>query len=405
MALALDEAVAVVRAACRPLGSGDVPLAGCAGRVLAADVASPTDLPRFDNSAMDGYAVRAGDTTWAPVRLAVVGESRAGAPAATALGPGQAVRVSTGAAMPSGADAVVRVEDTVPGEGVVDVGVAVEPRRDVRPAGDDVRTGQVVVPAGTRLGAGEIGMLAAVGVDRVAVAARPRVALVSTGDELVPPCQEPAPGQIHDSNSYMLERLVADAGGDVVMIVRGVADTRAAVDEAVARALGAADVVVVVGGVSVGRHDHVRAALSDAGVDEAFWRVALRPGHPTWFGTRDRGRRRTLMFGLPGNPGSAFVAFHLFVAPALALLAGDARVPLRVAARFRGPGVHKRVGVALALRVRLEAGHGAPVAVPAGHNQASHAMTALVGVDGLAVIPPEADGVGDGDPVSVRLLR
>ena len=157
----------------------------------------------------------------------------------------------------------------------------------------------------------------------------------------------------------------------------------------------------------MGAHDHVKAALRAAGVTEAFWRVALRPGHPTWFGTRDAAPgdgAATLVFGLPGNPGSAFVTFHLFVAPALALLSGRADAPLELDAVYRGPELAARPGATLAVRVRLDAGDDAPVAVPTGHNQASHAMTALVGVDGLALVPAGAGTVADGDRVRVRVL-
>lgn len=404
MALPLDQAVAAVVGACRTLGAERVPLEECAGRVLAAGVAAPGDLPRFDNSAMDGYAVRAADAAGAPVWLDVAHESRAGAPSHGRVDAGTATRVSTGAAMPGGADAVVRVEDTVPDGRRVRIDVAVEPGHDVRPAGDDVRAGQVVLGAGTVLGAGEVGMLAAVGVAEVQVVRRPRVAIVATGDELVPPGEPLGPGRIHDSNSYMLTALVEAAGGRVCTVVRGVGDTRQATDRAVAGALDGADLLVTLGGVSIGEHDHVKQSLRDAGVREVFWKVALRPGHPTWFGVRDGGDAPVPVLGLPGNPGSAYVTFHLFAAPALAALGGRAEGPTEFPATYRGPGQAKRPGMALALRVRLGAGPDGPEVEPTGENQRSHSMSALVGVDALALVDPSAEALEDGDRVTVRLV-
>lgn len=406
----VEEAVALVVNRLQPLPVARVPAAEAVGCVLAEDVVSTIDLPPFANSAMDGFALRATDVEGATeeqkVRLTLTGESRAGVPATGAVEPGCAMRISTGAAMPTGADAVLRVEDSgVEGEELL-VGAPLEPGHDVRPAGDDVTSGQTVLTKGALVGVGELAMLASVGATEAAVHARPRVVVMATGDELVQPGQPLGPGQIHDSNSFMLAQLVRESGAQLGTVNAQVADSRAAVDAALAAGLHDADVLVICGGVSKGEHDHVKPALRDAGVEEVFWQVALRPGHPAWFGIYARpDGGETLAFGLPGNPVSAFVTFHLFVRPALAALAGDRREPLRVSARFRGNHQHKRRGLTHALRCTLRNEDGELVAELTSGNQRSHAMTSMIGTDALAMLPADSDGVADGDMVTIRLLR
>jgi molybdopterin molybdotransferase len=407
--LAFEEAVREVMAHVAPLPAVRMPAAECAGHAVAADLASELDLPPFDNSAMDGYVLRAADTEQAtgaaPARLRLVGESRAGEPADEPLQAGCAMRISTGAAVPVDADAVLRVEDSAVEDGHLLVRRPLAPGNDVRPAGDDVRRGDVVLLAGTRVGAGELAMLASIGATEADVVPHPKVAIVATGDELVPPGEPLGHGQIHDSNSVMLERLAHAAGGDVVLTRVRVADERAAVDAAIGEALDAADVVILSGGVSKGEHDHVKPALDAAGVRQVFWQIALRPGHPLWFGAREAAAERpTLVFGLPGNPVSAYVTFHLFAAPALAGLAGMSERPLTIDARYSGPRQPKRAGFAQILRCGLSNEDGAVVARPTSSNQRSHAVTSTVGVDGLAILPPESEGIDDGDTVVVRLV-
>jgi molybdopterin molybdotransferase len=391
MALSIDEARARVLAAVRgPLEAQQLPIQQALGRVLAEDVAAERDVPAFANSAMDGFAVRSGA---AGRTLGIVGESRAGAPATVSVGEGEAVRISTGAALPDGADAVLQVE-LVTVDGVrVTLDDDVEPGRNVRPAGDDVPAGATVLTAGTRLGAAELGVAVACGRATVACARLPRVVVLATGDELVAPGQPLAPGQLHETNGLTLAALARQAGAHVVA-TQVVPDTEAQTRAAIAGALKDVDVLVLSGGVSVGPHDHVKPALAALGVDEVFWRVALRPGRPTWFGTRDD----TLVFGLPGNPVSAMVTFLLFARPALAALQGAPHEPDRLVARL-GEAIPRHPDRDECVRVTLRDG----VATPTGP-QGSHQLRSMLRADGLAIIPAGDGSLEPGAEVEVERL-
>ena len=377
--ITISRARELVLQATRELESERVEIAGALNRVLAEDVAAAADVPPFPCSAMDGFAVRAGG---AGRVVDVVGESRAGAPFGGVLGDGQAVRISTGAAVPSGAAAVIRQEDVEVTGDRVELMTATPEGEHVRPRGEDMSSGSIVLGAGTRLGAVELGAAVAAGGATVAVARRPRVAVLCTGDELRAPGEPLGPGEIHNSNAPMLAALAASCGA----IADGGArlpDDRAVTEASLGQALERSELVVVSGGVSVGPHDHVKPALAALGVEEVFWGVALQPGKPTWFGTL--GRR--LVFGLPGNPVSAAVTFSLFARPALLALQG--LVPSSAAKR------HATLGVAVrrnprreqALRVRLEHRDGATVALPNGP-QGSNMVSSLLGAHALAMIPP-----------------
>jgi molybdopterin molybdotransferase len=404
-AISLDAARARVLAKARTLAAAEVPLGDASGLRLAADVVAAERLQAFDNSAMDGYAVRVADLAAAgadsPVALVVVDESRAGRPAAGAVGPGEAIAISTGAMLPAGAEAVVRVEDTRPGPGSdptprVEFLASPTPGANVRRAGEDVAEGQTVLRAGDAIGPAALGLLAALGVERVACHRRPTVAVLSSGDELVPPGTAPGPGQIRDSNGTMLAALVAGAGAELHSVGHA-ADTLAATVAAIEPAL-AADAVIVAGGVSVGEHDHVKAAFAELGVAEEFWRVALKPGGPTWFGSRDE----TLVFGLPGNPVSAFATFTLLVRPALARLAGGPPDALRTVAALAAP-YEKKTGRTEAIRATLELTAGGWRADPRPH-QGSHVLTSLLGAGCLALIPGDAHRLEAGAEVEVEIL-
>ncbi len=394
----IERARELVLAGLGPLDAERVPLREAAGRFLAAAVSSAEDVPGFDNSAMDGYAVRAADLASGPARLRRSGESRAGHPAAAALGPGEAIAISTGAMVPAGADAVVRVEDTSAEGDEVVIAAAVELGDNIRRAGEDVGAGQALLAAGTRLGAAEVGALAAVGHPAASCVRRPRLALLLTGDELVEPGEPLGPGQIRDSNAYAVPPLAAAAGAEVVsveLVPDRLEDTVVALERALA-----ADVAVVCGGISVGEHDHVRPALERLAVAQVFWRVALRPGKPTYFG---RGAGGGLVFGLPGNPVSAIVTFLLFARPALLAMQGASPEASRLVARISG-GYEKAGDRAEAIRVRLEPDAAGWVATPTGP-QGSHVLTSMIGADGLAIVPTGVERLGDGDPVAVELLR
>lgn len=391
----------------------DVALDDALGRVLAEPVVGTDPIPGFDNSAMDGYAVCAPDTRGAApgseTRLSVVGESRAGRPADPGLAPGEAIAISTGALVPAGADAVIRVEDTRPAEGYVDVLAEIAGGSNIRRAGEDVRSGERLLEPGAYLGPVELGVLASVGRASIRCTRRPRVSVLWTGDELVGPAEPLFPGAVRNSNAHSVPPLARCAGAEVERAV-GVGDDRGATRDAIAGALGS-DVVVVCGGVSVGEHDHVRPALVELGAEEVFWGVALRPGKPTWFGVVERelgdaqpepGEGRALVFGLPGNPVSAIVTFLLFVRPALRWMAGAAEAPERTTAVLDEPYA-KRPGRAHAIRVRLELRDDGWHARPT-KDQGSHVLTSMLGADALAILPTERGDMDRGETVEIELL-
>src|SRR2546423_2466514 len=319
----IDDARRTILDAVTPLAAEPVKLDECLGRVLAEDVVAAAPVPPFDNSAMDGYAVRHDDLAPAsarhPVTLRLVDESRAGMPAAVGLGAGEAVSISTGAALPAGADAVVALEDAASDDGRVEIRAPASVHQHVRMAGEDIRSGQAVLARGSRLGAAELGVLGSLGRGEARCALRPRLSVLVTGDELLDAGEPARPGAVHDANSHSIPALARLAGAHVTAVARCL-DEPGATRAAIAHALQNVDVAVICGGVSVGRHDHVRQSLAELDVCERFWGVALKPGRPSWFGARER----TLVFGLPGNPVSAMVTFVLFVAPALAALTGAA---------------------------------------------------------------------------------
>ncbi len=310
----IEEALALVLKRVRPLPAEDVAIEDAAGRVLAADVRAAVDLPPFRSSAMDGFAVRSVDT---PGTLSVVGSVAAGQPSSRPLETGEAMGISTGGVVPDGADAVVPIEIVAVSGNSVTIPDAAAAEASVRPVGGDVGAGDVVLEAGLQLSPARIGALAAVGIATVSCARRPRAAVLSTGTELRRPGEELGPGQIYEANSLMLAAALAGAGAEVQRL-EPVADDADDHREALRRGLEA-DVLISSGGVSVGPHDLVRSVGTDLGVEEVFWRVAVKPGKPVAFGVRGD----TLVFGLPGNPVSALVGFELFVRPALRALAGE----------------------------------------------------------------------------------
>jgi molybdopterin molybdotransferase len=396
-----DARAAVLAEVVSPLLAEPVPLDRALGRVLAGDAVSAEDVPGWDNSAMDGFAVRAADTAGAtaqaPAVLRLASESRAGSPAPVSLEAGEAFGISTGAVVPAGADAVVRVEDTSSEGGLVRIAAEVEAGRDIRRAGEDIRSGATVIRAGSVLGSAELGVLASIGVAEPECRRRPTVAIVSTGDELLAPSEPMRDGGVRNSNAYTLPALARLAGSEVVSVER-CPDDPDATREAAARATRA-DVAVFCGGVSVGEHDHVKEAFTAAGVDERFWGVALRPGKPTWFGTHAGG----LAFGLPGNPVSAVVTFILFVRPALRALQGAPADldTVDVALASDVPRMERRDQ---AVRCGLTATAQGWVATPTGP-QGSHVLTSMLGADALALIDAGVEPAAAGSRVRAELLR
>jgi len=321
--MSADDALARILAGVPTLPAVDSPLLDALGLVLVDDVAAGRDVPPFRNSAMDGYAVRGDDVASAPVELRVIGEVAAGGFPDRAVGPGEAMRIMTGAPMPDGADTVVRVEDTDNASDVVTIAAATQTGTATRQAGEDLRKGETILTKGTVLRAAEIGLLASDGRARIRVRKRPRVAVYSTGDEIVDLDAPLERGQIRDSNRYTLASAIRAAGAEpwVRGIVRDSPDAlRAALREGLA-----ADAIVTSGGVSVGDHDHLKPVLSELGTID-FWAIAIRPGRPLAFGELKDGDRRVPIFGLPGNTVSALVTFEIFVRPALLRMQGRANV-------------------------------------------------------------------------------
>lgn len=407
--LGVDEALKRILCELKPLAAESVALEESAGRVLVADFHAPGDLPPFANSSMDGYALRAADVNAAseshPARLEVVLDIPAGAAPGGALAAGQAARIMTGAPLPDGADAVVPVEETDadwsrenPGEqaGSVLVGTALTVGDNVRPVGENVRAGQRVLAAGTRLRPQHLGMLAAFGQAQVNVHRRPRVAIVSSGDELVAVGETPAPGQIYDVNGYSMQGMVSEAGAIPLrqpLARDNLADLRKMFRDALA---AQADLIVSTAGVSVGAHDLVRDVLEEAG-ELDFWRVNMRPGKPlAW------GRVGGVPFlGLPGNPVSAMVTFEVFVRPALRRLAGE-RAPERRARATVAEDLHSD-GRRSYLRVTLEQEDGRLLARSTG-TQSSGALISMVLADGLLIVPEGVTFVAAGSELELHQL-
>ena len=379
----LDDAILLVLARVTPLEAERVPLARAAGRVLAETTSAAVDLPPFPSSAMDGFAVRSVDT---PGTLRVAGRVAAGRPAERALEAGEAMAIATGGVVPEEADAVVPIENAVDRDNEVEVPQA-NPGAHVRPRAGDVRAGAEVLGAGARLGSAQLGALAAAGVASVVCARRPVAAVLATGTELRAPGEALAPGEIYEANGTLLAAALESAGCEVVRIAP-VADDESAHRNAIARALGE-DVVVTSGGVSVGPHDLVRRVAAELGVEEVFWRVAVKPGKPVSFGVCGR----TLLFGLPGNPVSTLVGFELFVRPAIRALQGESFPGPRWQEAKLAEGVARDARDQL-VRSRLVDGTLEPLA-----GQESHMIVRAAAADALTFIPAGEGEVGAGSTV------
>jgi molybdopterin molybdotransferase len=394
--LTVEEALEAILARVSTLGTERVDVVGAWGRVLAEPVVSRREIPPWPNSSMDGYAVRAEDTGRGAA-LAVVGRVEAGGLPLRAIGRGESMRIFTGAPLPEGADTVVPQEDVDAGDDRIALRGTFERAAYVRERGEDVRVGDRVLEPGTLLTAAEVGLLATLGHGQVRVYRRPRVAILSTGNELADLGTEPGPGQIPNTNTYSLMAQVLEAGGDPISL--GVARDRLEAIEERVRAARDADVLVSSAGVSVGELDLVRDALTNAGAELHLWLVSMRPGKPITFGSL--GDRP--VFGLPGNPVSAMVTFELFVRPALLKLAGRRRLTRpRVQAHALAPVANpgSRRGY---LRVQLEPTEQGLGARLTGE-QGSAILRSMVLADGLAVVPPDTT-VPSGGNLEVIVLR
>jgi molybdopterin molybdotransferase len=397
-ALTVDEALALLLAGARPLGSERVPISAAHGRILAEPLTARLTQPPFDASAMDGYAVRAADVATLPARLQLIGESAAGHPFDRPVGIGEAVRIFTGAPVPEGADAVVIQEDTTrDGASVIVQGDNVE-LGNIRPRGGDFSTGMQLLDAGRRLGPRELSLAASMGHGDVSVWRRPKVAVLSTGDELVAPGETPGVGQIVSSNHLGIGALMHNIGAEVIQL--GIArDTQASLIEHVERAKSA-NVLVTIGGASVGDHDLVAPVLSQQGMELAFWKIAMRPGKPLMSGRLGDLR----VVGLPGNPVSSLVCARVFLVPLVEHLAGapkpaDVTRPAKAAVAIEANGPRQHY-----MRATLAPGaDGTPIVTPV-RSQDSSLLSPLAIADCLLVRPPRAAAVAAGDIVPVLSL-
>ena len=399
--LPLPEARRHVFERCRRLPVVRLPLAEALGLVTAAGVVAAEPVPPFANTAMDGYAVRAADTGGAPVTLEVVGTLAAGAAPEVGVGPGQAVRIMTGAPMPPGADAVVMVERTrSDGPGRVLIEAAAAAGDNVRHAGDDVRPGQEVVAVGTALGPGHLGVLASVGAQDVEVVRQPRVGVLSTGDELVEGSAPLKPGQIRDSNRRTLLALVSEAGCEPVDL--GAApDREDAIETAVTRGVTGCDAVLTSGGVSVGDFDYVKVVLDRLSGGSMRWmQIAIRPAKPFAFGTVGG----VPVFGLPGNPVSSMVSFEVLARPALRRMMGHLEPDRPRVLAVADEDLRRHPDGKLHLmRVTATFGPDGRVHVRSAGGQGSHVLTAMAAAGGLALLD-DGDGVSAGGDVETLLL-
>jgi len=381
--LTIEEAQGLILERVRPLPSERVPLEAADRRVLSESARAAVDLPPFPSSAMDGFAVRSLDT---PGRLPVVFRIAAGTPAPRALGPAEAMGIATGGVVPEGADAVIPFEHVVEDDNSVEISASVAPGSNIRARGADAQAGEDVLQPGTLLGPAQLGALAAAGVAEATCAARPRAAVLATGTELRSPGEPLGPGEVYEANGLILAAQLTSAGADVTRLA-AVADDEDVHRDALERGLES-DVLVTSGGVSVGPHDLVRRIEAELGVEEVFWRVAVKPGKPVSFGVRGS----TLVFGLPGNPVSSLVGFELFVRPAVLALQGRADPlprfePGRLEAALKRNPVRDQL-----IRARTRRGGDGAIVLEPLAGQESHMIVRAAGADALVLVPR-----GDGE--------
>jgi molybdopterin molybdotransferase len=389
----------------RRLPTETVPLVLSHGRVLAEPIVSSENIPADANSAMDGYAVRAEDVTTAsvesPVALRVIGESSAGSIFSGTLGHGDAVRIMTGGVVPGSANAVVEVEATSEADGMVLVRRPVRQGEAVRNAGEDIRAGATAIPAGKRITPGDIGVLASLGVTNVPVRVKPKVAILSTGNEIVEAFRTPASGQVRNSTGPALYACCHEAGAEPIDL--GIArDDREQLEEMLENGLRF-DILITTGGVSAGAYDFVQHLLPEMGVEIRFHKVNIKPGKPVLFGTYGQGQEQTLVFGLPGNPVSSLVTFRQFVLPVIVHLLQQQNDPFTLQAEITD-AITKHDGKRHFIRGVLHNGSDGRLLVSKTGSQSSGAMSSMSRANCLIVFDEETPRVEAGGRVRVELL-
>lgn len=408
--LSVQEALQQILQTIQPVSTEEVRLHAAYRRVLAEDIQAEGDLPAFDNSSVDGFALKAADTVSAgrqtPLTLRVVADIPAGTHPNISLQPGQAARIMTGAVVPQGADAVIMVEDTdfglrdagTPPPPQVQIYKPIQPGENTRVKGTDIRAGQVVLQKGSKLGPAALGLLATLGLEQVAAHRPPRVALLSSGDELVPAGQPLRPGQIHDSNSPTLSALI-HAAGAIPLPLGIAADQRDAVEQKLSQAIEQrADVIISSAGVSVGAFDYIKSVVEENGKLD-FWRVNIRPGKPLAFGNY----RGIPFFGLPGNPVSSYIGFEVFVRPALAKLSGETSLLRRQVTAILAEAIESD-GRESYLRATVHLENGDYIAHQPTH-QGSGNLYSLVLANALLIIPSGVKSLAPGARVKTWLLE
>lgn len=401
--VAVEEAQRRILDAVSPLEWVHVPLEQAAGRVLAEDVVAARDVPSYRSSAMDGYAVLATDfadaSESAPVALPLAGEATAGDLRPISLESGHVIRIMTGGLVPAGADAIIPVEKTEEIENRIVVREAPRAGQHVRPAGEDIRQGARVLREGMAIDPPSLGVLASLGVLSMRVYRQPSIAILSTGDEIIEAHEEPQPGQVVNSNVWVLESLARLVGAHVLERSEIIRDDAAAGEQRLAEMIDQADVIITTGGVSVGTRDWVRDALHRLGAERLFWRVSMKPGKPivaARLGSR-------LILGLPGNPVSCVVGFHLFAAPAIRRMLGLESVLPPIVRCVAGAAMRSSGSRRSYLRVRVRAEQGILVARPAP-SQGSAVLSSLVHANGLAIVGPDSTEVDSGSIIDVAII-
>ncbi len=404
----LDDARSAVLDHAEPLPTTKATLESALGCVLALPVCTTLDLPSFDNSAVDGFGVHVDDVAGAsehsPIRLELTGTVRAGEDVSrVALPRGKALKIMTGAVAPADVEAVIMREYCREEDARVHVQRSANPGENIRRKGEEFQLGQQILDAGTRVTPAVVGLLATVGLTEVEVHRKPRVAVLVTGDELVKPGTPLKPGQIYESNSFALVAILREMGiADVQML--HLRDERQIITDGIRKTLNSSDVVITVGGVSVGDFDYVKQAMADLGVEQIFWKINMKPGKPNYVGVfRKESGSSTLVFGLPGNPVSAQVSFHHLVKPAILKMIGVTHIERQGLLAELATEIRHKVGRREFLRGVLETKQGHPVVRPVS-GQGSHMQGGLAKANCLIDVPPDCPGFKEGEQVFVELL-